>query len=277
MVSRETLRRYATRRSETNTNGTEFDSSLPCCLKVTTLMGATVNSVCSCHYYNVNIKKQHPFDLSHRSTRLDRCLSRTDLVLQKIYMLSRAVASWSKVSCVGLSLRNERWFESSQCMGPVPTQHHDALGEQRACCPRTTSRSDKCACFDITAINYTVFSNQPLNNAISTAGLFSVDGISDSEIIFGELRPRIRHTLPDIRLTVGEHLGKAPIRFILKYFRFRSRCRFCSRFIVDQPLQSHMTYDLSSKTYRSKHCVDSKADVFYKLNEQRRSPRKLTS
>ncbi|KAJ4438851.1 hypothetical protein ANN_14804, partial [Periplaneta americana] len=27
MVSRETLRRYATRRSETNTNGTEFDSS----------------------------------------------------------------------------------------------------------------------------------------------------------------------------------------------------------------------------------------------------------
>ncbi|KAJ4436273.1 hypothetical protein ANN_18904 [Periplaneta americana] len=50
-----------------------------------------------------------------------------------INIMSRAVAS-SKASCLGLALRNARWFESSrgrnsQCMGPVPTQHRDALGE----------------------------------------------------------------------------------------------------------------------------------------------------
>ncbi|KAJ4428945.1 hypothetical protein ANN_25941 [Periplaneta americana] len=32
--------------------------------------------------------------------------------------------------------------------------------------------------------------------------LFSVDGIGDNEIVFGEMRPRICHRLPDIRLTV---------------------------------------------------------------------------
>ncbi|KAJ4433585.1 hypothetical protein ANN_15895 [Periplaneta americana] len=33
---------------------------------------------------------------------------------------------------------------------------------------------------------------------------FSVDGIGDSKMVFGEMRPRIRHRLPDICLTVGE-------------------------------------------------------------------------
>ncbi|KAJ4445930.1 hypothetical protein ANN_12616 [Periplaneta americana] len=39
---------------------------------------------------------------------------------------------------------------------------------------------------------------------------FSVDEIADSEIIFGEMRPRIRHRLPCIHITVGENLGKKP-------------------------------------------------------------------
>ncbi|KAJ4430727.1 hypothetical protein ANN_19318 [Periplaneta americana] len=38
--------------------------------------------------------------------------------------------------------------------------------------------------------------------------LFSLDGIGDSEMIFGEMRLRIRHRLHDIRLTTGENLGK---------------------------------------------------------------------
>ncbi|KAJ4433310.1 hypothetical protein ANN_15569 [Periplaneta americana] len=46
-------------------------------------------------------------------------------------------------------------------------------------------------------------------DAVSTTRLFSGDGIDDSEI-FGELRPRIRHRLPDICLMVGENLGKTP-------------------------------------------------------------------
>ncbi|KAJ4428633.1 hypothetical protein ANN_24678 [Periplaneta americana] len=48
------------------------------------------------------------------------------------------------------------------------------------------------------------------NDVVSTTRLFSVDGIGDSEIVFGEMRPRIRHRLPDIRLRVGENLGKNP-------------------------------------------------------------------
>ncbi|KAJ4437468.1 hypothetical protein ANN_17612 [Periplaneta americana] len=35
---------------------------------------------------------------------------------------------------------------------------------------------------------------------------FDVNG--DSEMLFGERRPSIRHRLPDIRLTVGENFGK---------------------------------------------------------------------
>ncbi|KAJ4431759.1 hypothetical protein ANN_20364 [Periplaneta americana] len=42
--------------------------------------------------------------------------------------------------------------------------------------------------------------------------LFSVDEIGDSEMVFGEMRPRIRHRLPGIHLTFGENLGKNPIR-----------------------------------------------------------------
>ncbi|KAJ4435763.1 hypothetical protein ANN_18382 [Periplaneta americana] len=36
----------------------------------------------------------------------------------------------------------------------------------------------------------------------------NLDGIDDSEMIFGEMRLRIRHRLHDIRLTIGENLGK---------------------------------------------------------------------
>ncbi|KAJ4440016.1 hypothetical protein ANN_08147 [Periplaneta americana] len=38
--------------------------------------------------------------------------------------------------------------------------------------------------------------------------LFSADGIGDSEMILGKMRPRIRHRLPEICFTVGENLGK---------------------------------------------------------------------
>ncbi|KAJ4432513.1 hypothetical protein ANN_21133 [Periplaneta americana] len=48
------------------------------------------------------------------------------------------------------------------------------------------------------------------NDVVSTTGSFKVGGIGDSEMVFGEVRPRIRHRLPDIRLTVGETLGKKP-------------------------------------------------------------------
>ncbi|KAJ4449863.1 hypothetical protein ANN_01269 [Periplaneta americana] len=53
--------------------------------------------------------------------------------------------------------------------------------------------------------------------------LNQVDGIGDSDMVFGEMRPRIRHRLPDILLTIEENLGKSkpgvwtPIRYRLSY------------------------------------------------------------
>ncbi|KAJ4446118.1 hypothetical protein ANN_12810 [Periplaneta americana] len=51
------------------------------------------------------------------------------------------------------------------------------------------------------------------NDAVSTTNLFSVDGIGDSEMIFGDMRSRIRHRLPDICLTISENFGKKPKSF----------------------------------------------------------------
>ncbi|KAJ4442766.1 hypothetical protein ANN_04358 [Periplaneta americana] len=50
------------------------------------------------------------------------------------------------------------------------------------------------------------------NGAVSTTRLFSINEIGDSKMIFGEMRPRIRHRLPGIHLMVGENLGKNPTR-----------------------------------------------------------------
>ncbi|KAJ4440218.1 hypothetical protein ANN_08357 [Periplaneta americana] len=43
------------------------------------------------------------------------------------------------------------------------------------------------------------------NDAVSTTRLFSIDEIGDGEMVFGEMRPRIRHRLHGIRLTVGKN------------------------------------------------------------------------
>ncbi|KAJ4440510.1 hypothetical protein ANN_08651 [Periplaneta americana] len=51
-------------------------------------------------------------------------------------------------------------------------------------------------------------SNWLFNDAVSTIRLFSIVGIGGREIVFGEMRPRISHRLPDIGLTNGENLGK---------------------------------------------------------------------
>ncbi|KAJ4450102.1 hypothetical protein ANN_01509 [Periplaneta americana] len=48
--------------------------------------------------------------------------------------------------------------------------------------------------------------------ALECGWLFSVDRVGDSEMVFGEMWQRFRHRLPDIRLTVGENLGKKPTR-----------------------------------------------------------------
>ncbi|KAJ4443484.1 hypothetical protein ANN_05156 [Periplaneta americana] len=50
------------------------------------------------------------------------------------------------------------------------------------------------------------------NDAVSTTRLFSVDEFGDSEMVFGEMRSRIRHRLSGIHISVEENLGKNPTR-----------------------------------------------------------------
>ncbi|KAJ4449618.1 hypothetical protein ANN_01021 [Periplaneta americana] len=54
---------------------------------------------------------------------------------------------------------------------------------------------------------YELVFQYPISSFVSSL-LFSIDDIGDSEMVFGEMRSRIRHRLPDIRLTVGENFGK---------------------------------------------------------------------
>ncbi|KAJ4447988.1 hypothetical protein ANN_09998 [Periplaneta americana] len=56
--------------------------------------------------------------------------------------------------------------------------------------------------------SFLIFLTWLFNDTVSTIRLFSVDGIDGSEMVFGEMRPRIRHRLPEICLTVGQNLGK---------------------------------------------------------------------
>ncbi|KAJ4425822.1 hypothetical protein ANN_27448 [Periplaneta americana] len=53
-----------------------------------------------------------------------------------------------------------------------------------------------------------------------------VDEIGDNEMVFGEKRPRIRHSLPGIHLTVGENLGKTQPANQPKKLRFTSSFDF---------------------------------------------------
>ncbi|KAJ4433142.1 hypothetical protein ANN_15399 [Periplaneta americana] len=55
-----------------------------------------------------------------------------------------------------------------------------------------------------------LITNCLFNDAVSTTRLFSVDEIGESEMVFGEMRPRIRHRLPGIYVKVGENIGKNP-------------------------------------------------------------------
>ncbi|KAJ4431399.1 hypothetical protein ANN_19996 [Periplaneta americana] len=53
-----------------------------------------------------------------------------------------------------------------------------------------------------------VFCPHPSDSALNGILIFSVDGIGDIEMIFDEMRPKIRYILPYICITVGENLGK---------------------------------------------------------------------
>ncbi|KAJ4432422.1 hypothetical protein ANN_21041 [Periplaneta americana] len=65
------------------------------------------------------------------------------------------------------------------------------------------------------------------NDAVSTARLFSIDGIGDSKMVFREMRPRIRHirVLHDIRFTAVENLEKPNYVISPSWNRTRTRAQ----------------------------------------------------
>ncbi|KAJ4431242.1 hypothetical protein ANN_19839 [Periplaneta americana] len=94
---------------------------------------------------------------------------------------SRFVGSWSKASCLGLALRNARWFEPS-------------WGKKFS-----------------HEISASVWDRCPPSIVMHLGSYDSVDETGDSEMIFREMRSRIRHRFPDIRLTVGENLNQLAV------------------------------------------------------------------
>ncbi|KAJ4438686.1 hypothetical protein ANN_14633 [Periplaneta americana] len=121
------------------------------------------------------------------------------------------------------------------------------------------------------------------NDAVSITRIFSVDEISNSEMVFGKMRLRIRHRLPDIHLTVG---GKNPTRSKTAYtviiatvrsknmFAFSSderafniesfSHRYCRSFAYVITLQHRLiipNINLTIQTYKSNHTFNYKTTL----------------
>ncbi|KAJ4439953.1 hypothetical protein ANN_08084 [Periplaneta americana] len=90
------------------------------------------------------------------------------------------------------------------------------------------------------------YSSWLFNDAVSTTRLFSVDEIGDNEMIFGEMRPRIRHRLPCIHITVGEHLGKNPTR---------------SDVLNSRSKKASSAPNFANQAFRSSECVGTRNSV----------------
>ncbi|KAJ4436042.1 hypothetical protein ANN_18669, partial [Periplaneta americana] len=73
---------------------------------------------------------------------------------------------------------------------------------------------DTCSCPRQAMVDCSTQVAPPLDQGLlcmrcgTSVRFFSVDEVGDSEMIFGEMKPRIRHRLPCIHITVGENLEK---------------------------------------------------------------------
>ncbi|KAJ4448158.1 hypothetical protein ANN_10171 [Periplaneta americana] len=76
-----------------------------------------------------------------------------------------------------------------------------------------------------------------LSEVINHKVINLVDVIGDSEMVFDEMRPRIRHSLPHIFLTVGENLGKTQPNGNFKQERIHARAQVWIGRQVPQPTE----------------------------------------
>ncbi|KAJ4445981.1 hypothetical protein ANN_12667 [Periplaneta americana] len=107
------------------------------------------------------------------------------------------------------------------------------------------------------------------NDAVSTTRLFRVDEIGDSELIIGDMRPRIRHRLPCIHITVGENLGKNPTSLSCGMYSSGKKktgptlvADFRALFTPEHDrlhLRMHLKFDISkaSKQYSNMQCTSN--------------------
>ncbi|KAJ4445043.1 hypothetical protein ANN_06842 [Periplaneta americana] len=88
---------------------------------------------------------------------------------------------------------------NNACLSPLPPKKtHMVFSSVRN--PRHSCLQH----YALTAMLLRALENWLFNDAVST----TIDEIGDSEMVFGEMRPRIRHRLPGIHLTAEENLGK---------------------------------------------------------------------
>ncbi|KAJ4450957.1 hypothetical protein ANN_02392 [Periplaneta americana] len=80
--------------------------------------------------------------------------------------------------------------------------------------------------------------NEP-PSSLKVSKLFSIDEIGDSEMVFDEMRPRIRHRLPGTHLTVEENLGKNPTRLTRCEIIYKRSVDFCWIKVGDRLLPCH--------------------------------------
>ncbi|KAJ4438262.1 hypothetical protein ANN_14201 [Periplaneta americana] len=85
------------------------------------------------------------------------------------------------------------------------------------------------------------------NDAVPATRLFSADEIGDSEV-----RPRIRHGLPGIQLTVGKNLGKNPTSMQNHHHLSRNQIEIAVRLRQRRELKFDRT-ELMSTTQKSLH------------------------
>ncbi|KAJ4452070.1 hypothetical protein ANN_03586 [Periplaneta americana] len=135
----------------------------------------------------------------------------------------------------GLALRNARWFESSW---GKKLSHEISASVWDRCPPSIVMHLGSYdSRLEQILKNVACSLTWLFNDAVSTILLFSIDGIVDSEMVFGEMMPRIRHRLPNIRLTIGKIL-KNPTSWL-----FNDAASTTRLFSVDEIDDSEIIFD----------------------------------
>ncbi|KAJ4441635.1 hypothetical protein ANN_11493 [Periplaneta americana] len=100
-----------------------------------------------------------------------------------------------------------------------PGEKKEKMKKIRKACRISTSCQPRCCIIELNDTGIILC----MLKELKVIKLFSVDGSGDSEMVFGEMRPTIRHRLPHIRLTVGKPLKEPNQSLTLLGREFQSR------------------------------------------------------